>query len=72
MKTIKLPMGWTLELDSSTREEGYQGFVFSPRGVDSASLTFARACGETSGGIDIEIPDKVMAEINKTEYDQYE
>lgn len=69
--TIRLPKGWTLELDDSTREEGYQGFVTAPGGRDSASLVAARAMGMTTGD-EIEIPAEVMAEIEKDKYDQYE
>lgn len=72
MKTIRLPKGWTMVLDDSTREEGFQGFVTSPGGRDSASLAAARAMGATTGSEDIEIPAEVMAEIEKDKYDQYE
>lgn len=65
-KVIKLPMGWKLELDPSTRPEGeFQGFVFSPDGRESASLAYALEVGTTSGNDECEIPQAVLTELEK-------
>jgi len=60
-KKIRLPLGWWMELDGSTREPGeYQGFVFAPGGRESASLAFALEVGTTSGTEEIDIPPTVI------------
>ena len=69
-KRIRLVKGWYMELDSSTREEGEQGFVFSPDGRHSSSLACAIGTGMTSDTDEIEIPQEVLAELEKYE-DQY-
>ena len=75
MKTanrIKLPLGWYMELDDSTRDEGYQGFVFRPDGRESASLAFAREVGTTSGDDETELPPAVFDAINNPNFNEYE
>ncbi len=65
-KKIKLPKGWWMELDPSTRPAGeFQGFVFAPFARDSASLNFALDMGTTSGDLEIPIPEEVLKELEK-------
>lgn len=74
MKKITLPNGWFIELDDSTRDEGFQGFVNNPKGTHTASMVAARNEGTVtdSNGEDLRIPDNVLKELHKDIYDQYE
>lgn len=69
---IELSEGWYLELDGSTRDEGFQAFLNRPDGHETASLDAARNLGHLTGQDETPIPPKVFAEIQSKEYDQYE
>jgi hypothetical protein len=62
---IRLPLGWYIVLDDSTREVGFQGWVHSPNGRATASITAAIETGmalDASRG-DVPIPQAVVAAL---------
>lgn len=55
---VRLPRGWRLWID------GDHGYVRAPNG-DTASITYATECGETSGDNPAEVPQDVLDELAK-------
>ena len=73
-QTIPLSLGWSLYLCLNTGGEVtyLQGFVHGPKNRGSASLAAARELGETTDEWAIEIPAKVMRELQDEEFDQFD
>jgi hypothetical protein len=65
--TIRLPQGWTLELCARDDGDGLQGFVTSPDGEESASITAALGMGTTTGTDERVIPPAVLNAVKKYE-----
>jgi hypothetical protein len=65
---IMLPMGWKLELSARDDEYGsLQGFVTSPDGQESASITAALGMGITTGQEERKIPAAVLQAVKQYE-----
>jgi len=73
-QSIPLSLGWSLSLwyNDGGEVPYLQGFVHSPCGKGSASLAAAREYGYTSDEWEIEIPDKVMRQLQDEGFDQFE
>lgn len=73
-QTIPLSSGWSLCLwfNDGGEVPYLQGFVHSPCGKGSASLSAAREYGYTSDEWEIEIPSKVMRQLEDEEFDQFD
>jgi hypothetical protein len=73
-QSIPLSQGWSLrfEMNMDSDEPWLQGWVVAPQGRDMASLYAARELGITTGLVEIDIPQSVMARIASPEFDPFE